>query len=307
MEYPKISIITINLNQAGYLEEAMQSVLQQDYPNLEYIIIDGGSNDGSVEVIKKCEHQLAYWESEPDEGHVYALQKGLGKATGDIMGWINSDDKLHYRSLFAVAEIFREFEQVQWLTGFPSWFNTEGLPLVEMKPVSPVSTFGFNTPNLYLKWALWSKHRFLNGDYMAIQQESTFWRKSLWEKAGGKLNTDFKLAFDFELWCRFFRHAPLYFTNTLLAGFRHSSQTQKSKEQQADYLRECEKAIKQEQSRLARARRLASRCRFLLSRPLKVGYYTGMPWCSKWYGKIMGLPEIITFNFETKRYELQRL
>ncbi len=93
--YPKISIVTPSYNQGQYLEQTILSVIGQNYPNLEYIIIDGGSTDNSIEIIKKYERYLAYWVSEKDKGHYHAVQKGFDKSTGEIMSWLNSDDILH--------------------------------------------------------------------------------------------------------------------------------------------------------------------------------------------------------------------
>ena len=92
-EYPKITVLTPNYNYGHYLEETIRSVLLQGYPNLEYIIIDGGSTDNSIEVIKKYESWLTYWVSEPDRGQTHAINKGLEKATGEIFNWINLTNK----------------------------------------------------------------------------------------------------------------------------------------------------------------------------------------------------------------------
>ena len=101
---PKISIVTPSYNQAQYLEQTIQSVLMQGYPNLEYIIIDGGSTDGSVEIIKKYEQALTYWVSEPDSGQSQAINKGFRKSTGVIMNWLCSDDLLLPNALQMIAE-----------------------------------------------------------------------------------------------------------------------------------------------------------------------------------------------------------
>ncbi len=104
----KISLITPSYNQAIYLEQTIQSVISQHYPNLEHIVIDGGSTDGSVEIIKKYEKHLTYWVSEPDKGQSNAINKGLQKATGSIINWLNSDDYLETGALHFVADAFRD-------------------------------------------------------------------------------------------------------------------------------------------------------------------------------------------------------
>lgn len=104
--FPKISIITPSFNQANYLEETILSVLNQDYPNLEYLIVDGGSRDGSVDIIKKYEKHIDYWVSEPDNGQSHAINKGFEKATGDLGNWICSDDLLCEGAMNQFAEQF---------------------------------------------------------------------------------------------------------------------------------------------------------------------------------------------------------
>src|SRR5471032_696184 len=116
MAFPSISIVTPSYNQGQYLDETIRSVLDQKYPNLQYIIIDGGSTDNSVEVIKKYEKHLSYWVSEKDKGQTDALNKGVAKCTGEIFGYINSDDLLLPKSLERVATTWNEGHtwQVGW-------------------------------------------------------------------------------------------------------------------------------------------------------------------------------------------------
>jgi len=225
MVTPKISIITPSFNQAAYLEDTNQSVLGQQYSNLEYIIIDGGATDGSVEIIKKYENQLSYWESTPDKGMYYAIQKGFEKSTGKIMAWINSDDMYHQKALFTVAEIFSLFPNVKWLQGFTTLFDELG------KTVVAYGGHRFN------------KFDFYNYDYQFIQQESTFWRRDLWDKSGARMDCSLKYAGDFALWLNFFSYSDLYITNALIVGFRMRSNNQLSRDHRQEYLNEANSKI----------------------------------------------------------------
>lgn len=109
--WPKISIVTPSLNQGEFIEETILSVINQNYPNLEYIIIDGGSNDGTIEILKKYEHKLTYWITEPDNGQADAINKGIGLVTGEIFNWLNSDDTLQKNSLYDIANQFLEWNE----------------------------------------------------------------------------------------------------------------------------------------------------------------------------------------------------
>ncbi|MEI7737070.1 MAG: glycosyltransferase family 2 protein, partial [Ferruginibacter sp.] len=115
-DYPKISIVTPSFNQGHFIEETITSVLDQQYPNLEYIIIDGGSTDNTVEIIKKYATHLKYWVSEKDAGQANAINKGLQHCTGEIFNWLNSDDYLESGALQKIADTFAD-ETVQMLAG----------------------------------------------------------------------------------------------------------------------------------------------------------------------------------------------
>jgi glycosyltransferase involved in cell wall biosynthesis len=218
---PTISVVTATLNRANYLEEAMRSVLEQDYPRVEYVVVDGASTDGSVELIRRYEHRLTWWCSERDEGHFDALNKGFTRTTGEVMAWLNSDDKYTPWAFQVAGEIFAALPQVQWLTTlFPILWDARGRAM-HCKRVEGFSRAGF------LRGEHFPRPGSLSSGW--IQQESTFWRRSLWEKAGGRVDASLRVAGDFELWARFFEHADLYGVTTPIGGFRiHGEQfTQK--------------------------------------------------------------------------------
>lgn len=205
MNYPKISIITPVYNQVQFIETALQSVLNQNYPNLEYIVVDGGSIDGTLDIIEKYRSSITTIISEPDNGIYDALNKGFKISTGEIMAWINADDRYHSRSLFTVAEIFSVFREIEFLMGHKTTYDVSDRCFVNG---------GLNN---------WSKYDFfIYENHWGIQQESTFWRRSLWQRAGAYISNDYKLAGDCELWTRFLidANAQLYMTNALLGGFR---------------------------------------------------------------------------------------
>src|SRR5712672_634542 len=112
---PKISLVTPSFNQGSFLEETIRSVLDQNYPNLEYVVIDGGSTDGSVEIIKKYERRLTWWISAPDGGQYEAINKGFARTTGEIMAWLNADDKYLPWTLSVVGDLMSTLPQVEWL------------------------------------------------------------------------------------------------------------------------------------------------------------------------------------------------
>ncbi|MCF0055936.1 glycosyltransferase family 2 protein [Dyadobacter sp. CY356] len=275
-DFPKITIVTPSYNQGKYLEDTILSVLGQGYPNLEYIIIDGGSTDDSVAIIKKYENQLAYWVSEKDEGLYHGLQKGFAKSTGEIMAWLNADDMYHKKSLFLVVDLFEKFKEVHWLMGSNTFFDESGYP------------FTYDDQPYAQRW---SQTRLLlfNGHF--IQQESVFWRRGLWEKAGGFISQDYSLAADFELWIRFFRYEKLYSTSFMLSGFRFRNENQKSFNQRNQYLEQVY-ALTDQEKKISPNLHLRF-CRLLISLTKLI---PKRKWREKIIANILQLPPKIIFD-----------
>jgi len=198
--YPKISIVTPSYNQAEYLEETIQSVLNQRYPNLEYIIVDGGSTDGSVDIIRKYERRLAWWVSEKDDGQTDAINKGLIHATGDIVAYLNSDDVYLPGALYAVAQYFTKHASCKWLTGACITYGVAA------------KTYTW-TPEIPILDASWLYRNF-------IPQPATFWSISLMDQHG-YFDAKLKYCMDYDYWLRLVAGGEHCNTITqTLAGFR---------------------------------------------------------------------------------------
>lgn len=213
----KIALVTPSFNSKLFLEAAICSVIEQKYPYLEYILQDGGSTDGSVEIIEKYSQHFDSWSTEQDSGQYDAINKGFAKTTAPIMGWLNSDDIHLPWTLSIVGEVFTTFPQIRWLTtAFPIVIERNG------RPFDCRHVCGFSRHGILRGETLPNTRGFLIG---GIQQESTFWRRDLWEQAGGRLETTFDYAADFDLWMRFASHADIYSVNIPLAAFRrHGNQ-----------------------------------------------------------------------------------
>jgi glycosyltransferase involved in cell wall biosynthesis len=191
--YPKISIVTPSYNQAGFLEKTILSVLNQNYPNLEYIIIDGSSTDNSVEIIRKYGKYLKYWVSEPDKGQSHAINKGFEYATGHVLSWLNSDDYYMPNSLHYIAEAYKDNSNAGAFIGVSQYVDKNGKPIL-IKP-----TYEVNVSSLY-KWL----------DLYFIQP-SCFFTKIAWDTCGC-LDQKLHIAMDLDLW---FRIAQAYSFVTL--------------------------------------------------------------------------------------------
>ena len=182
---PKISIITPSYNQGKYIEQTIQSVLQQNYPNLEYIIIDGGSKDNTIDIIKKYEHKITYWVSEPDSGQTEAINKGFAKCTGEIFNWINSDDYYEPGTLLKLGNLFMQNPAVNIVCGKEWGFNDEAPEDRILHPGSVIKKNVFQT--------------ILTG---IIDQPCTFFRK---EKIQNffPLDNTLRYVMDRQLWWRY--------------------------------------------------------------------------------------------------------
>jgi hypothetical protein len=223
-----LSIATPSFNQGRFLEQTIRSVLDGVTPPDEYIVADGGSTDGSAEVIERWNRRLTRSWSEPDGGQYDAVNRALTQTTGDIMGWLNSDDMYMPWTLSVVRDVFERFPQIEWLTTlYPLTIDEAD------RVVATAYTGGFDRDSFRSGANL----PFSTGFWRGIQQESTFWRRSLWERAGGHMDASLRCAGDFELWSRFFEHADLVGIETPLAAFR-SYGAQKTTELQTTYLEE---------------------------------------------------------------------
>ena len=199
--YPLISIITPSYGQGEFIERTILSILNQDYPNLEYYIQDGGSKDGTVDVLKRHEKSLAGWESRKDNGQSHAINLGFSKTSGEIMGWLNSDDLMLPNALNLIAAYFDQHPDIDVVYGNRLIINADDMDIgVWILP-------GHNSE--ILSWV----------DY--VPQETLFWRRRLWDKIGSHIDESFKFAMDWDLLVRFrdaggkFGHLP-----NLISAFR---------------------------------------------------------------------------------------
>jgi glycosyltransferase involved in cell wall biosynthesis len=249
---PLISIVTCSYQQSRYLEQTLRSVLDQRYPALEYIVIDGGSTDGSAEIIRRHAAGLAHWVSEPDGGQTQALIKGFARARGEVCGWLCSDDLLLPGALRAVGEFFDAHPGVDAVYGDALWIDAEG------RFLRPKREIGFS------RFVLLHDHNY-------IPQPSMFWRRSLYEAVGG-LDARFELAMDADLWERFSARARIEHMPAYLSCMRWYP-AQKTRARRTEALAE-DARIRMREAPLASARTLRLCARALrVAAKLRAGGY----------------------------------
>ncbi len=199
--------MTPSFNQAKYLEATINSVLNQDYPNLEYIIVDGGSTDGSLEIIKKYQDRLAWWVSESDSGQTDAINKGFSRASGQILAWINSDDTYCPGAISQAVALLLEHPNWGMVYGDANFINENGIFIGKFP-------------------AAQTDYEKLRLGYVHIPQQASFFRASLWKRVG-PLDPSFYFAMDYDLWVRLARLAALVYIPRMWANFRlhHDAKT----------------------------------------------------------------------------------
>lgn len=199
-----VSIVTPSFNQACFLEETIQSVLSQNYPHIEYMIVDGGSTDGSVEIIRRYQDRLAWWVSEPDKGQTDAINKGFARANGDILAWINSDDTYLPGAIAEAAGFLDAHPEVGLVYGDANLIDGKGKVLGRFP-------------------ARQTDYRRLRRGYVHIPQQTAFFRADLWRRVG-PLDPSFYFAMDYDLWVRLAKISTLKYHPHLWANFRLHTQ-----------------------------------------------------------------------------------
>ena len=199
--WPRITIVTPSYNQCDFLEETIRSVLLQGYPNLEYIIMDGGSSDGSVDILRQYSPWLSFWVSEPDNGQADAINRGFAQATGDIVAWLNSDDTYEPETLHTIAEIFRRNIDIELVHGEGWYMDTTSKRLRPCRFVKDTVSLRY----------------IVNRD--PILQPATFWRRELWKNVGD-LDESMYWVFDWDWFIRAYRQTKFHYVPYFFANYR---------------------------------------------------------------------------------------
>ena len=199
-----VSIVTPSFNQDRYIEKTIQSVLSQDYPQIEYMIVDGGSTDSTANLIRKYEDRLAWWVSEKDNGQTDAINKGFARAKGGILAWINSDDTYEPGAVTAAVNYLQEHPDVGMVYADCNYIDEAG---------NVIGKFNASQTN----------YRWLRQGYTHIPQQTMFFRADLWKQVG-PLDPSFYFAMDYDLWTRIAARTQIKYIPQTWANFRlHTS------------------------------------------------------------------------------------
>jgi glycosyltransferase involved in cell wall biosynthesis len=207
---PLVSIVTPSYNQAQFLEETIQSVLSQDYAKIEYILVDGGSNDGSVEIVQKYQDRISWWVSEPDQGQTDAINKGFAHASGEILAWINSDDTYQPEAVSACVNYLLDHPEVGLVYGDANFIDGNGNVIGK-----------FNAQQ--------TSYQRLRRGGVYIPQQAAFWRAYLWRQVG-PLDPSYYFAMDYDLWVRLARVTRIQYVQQHWANFRLHEDTKSMSE-----------------------------------------------------------------------------
>lgn len=262
MNMPRISIVTPSYNQAKYLPETIESILNQGYPNLEYIIIDGGSTDGSVEIIKRYERHLAYWVSEKDSGQSEAINKGLARCTGELFNWINSDDILFPGALGKIAAAFAEHPEADLFIGSNARSDAEGRITRISVPPTRIAMSPSN----------WIMH---------VGQQSVFVNTNAFRLLGG-VREDLHCIMDTELYHRIFLSGGLHIRVPALVGMIREHGDAKSSAQKQRWGPERQKVFQEYGTRGSAVKMAKVKTKFC--RLLDGSYIKSLLLLRKWQG-----------------------
>lgn len=204
---PKITVVTPSYNQGRFIEQTIRSIIDQEYPHLEYFIYDGGSTDETVGIIKKYQEHIDFWVSSKDNGQADAIMQGFRRATGEIICWVNSDDILLPGSLFAVAKYFAAHPEEECLVGASIIIDEHGVPVYHRKLIPSFSVGAGVTYSKLLYYGC------------SFNQPSAFFRRSAFFNAGG-FDTDLRFSFDYDLFLRLSKKRRFASTVQFLSAFR---------------------------------------------------------------------------------------
>jgi glycosyltransferase involved in cell wall biosynthesis len=223
VEWPRITVVTPSFNQARYLERTIKSVLDQGYPNLEYMIVDGGSTDGSVDIIRKYESQLSWWVSEKDRGQAHAINKGLQRATGEWLAWQNSDDIYYAQTFNHLVSIVKKNPQADLITADVNLINEFDVPFRELRYPKP-------------------SYSGLVAEGMVLTNQAAFWRRDLQQKVG-YINESYVCSFDYDWFLRLMQHSfQVCHVRKVWGGYRFHLAT-KTTQQAAVFIKEMQQIL----------------------------------------------------------------